>query len=73
MLKAVRAFVMLLVLVGTAYAGEIQTPPAPQPLTGTEQGTTGGETFYAETATPGVSDGLANAVLELLAILSALP
>ena len=31
MLKAVRASVMLLVLVGNAHAGEILIPPAPQP------------------------------------------
>lgn len=31
MLKAIRVSVMLLALVGTAYAGEVLTPPAPQP------------------------------------------
>jgi hypothetical protein len=31
MLKAIRVSAMLLVLVGSAYAGEVLTPPAPQP------------------------------------------
>lgn len=31
MLKAIRVSVMLLALVGSAHAGEVLTPPAPQP------------------------------------------
>jgi hypothetical protein len=73
MLKALRASVMLLVLAGAAHAGEIVTPPAPQqPPTSAPQQWSGDETLYVETATPYVSESMAAAALELLAILPAL-
>ena len=70
MLNALRASVMLLVLVGTAHAGEIVIPPAPRPSVPQEW--SGGEMLYVETAPAYVSDSLAAAALELLAILPAL-
>ena len=73
MLNALRASVMLLVLVGTAHAGEIVIPPAPQqPRPSAPQQWSGGEISYVETAPAYVSDSLAAAALELLAILPAL-
>lgn len=74
MLNALRASVILLLLTGTAHAGEGFNPPAPQqqPGTTTSQEPSGGETLDAETALPGVSDSLADAALELLLILPAL-
>lgn len=72
MLNALRASVMLLVLVGTAHAGEIVVPPAPlqRPLRGTPK--PAAETLYAEAGPPEVSDGLADTALELLALLTTL-
>jgi hypothetical protein len=73
MLNALRASVMLLVLVGTAHAGEIVVPPAPQQQpSSTLLEPAGAGLFYAETATFDASDSLAAAALELLAILPAL-
>ena len=74
MLNALRASVMLLVLVGTAHAGEIVVPPAPQqpPPSSPLLEPAGAGLFYAETATFDASDSLAAAALELLAILPAL-
>lgn len=72
MLNALRASVMLLVLVGTAHAGEIVVPPAPMtmPQSGAPEPTP--ETLYAEAEPPEVSEGLADTALELLAILTTL-
>jgi len=70
MLNALRASVMLLVLVGTAHAGEIVIPPAPRPSA--PQQWSGDQNFYVETAPAYVSDSLTAAALELLAILPAL-
>lgn len=72
MLNALRASVMLLVLVGTAHAGEIVVPPAPlrRPLSGAPRPTA--ETLYAKAGPPEVSNGLADAALELLALLTTL-
>jgi hypothetical protein len=63
---------MLLVLVGTAHAGEIVVPPAPlhQPQSGAPEPTA--ETIYDEAEPPEVSDYLADTTLELLAILTTL-
>ena len=74
MLNALRATLMLLLLVGTARAGEGLNPPAPQqqPTTSTLQEPSGGETLYVETATFELSDSMAKAALELLKILPAL-
>ncbi len=73
MLKALRASVMLLSLVGTAHAGEGYNPPAPQPaLTSTIQEPSVGETPDSGTATTAAPAVLADAVLELLAMLPAL-
>ena len=58
MLKAVRVSAMLLVLVGSARAGEVLTPPAPQPQTNTVQEPT--------------TDSLTQTVLDLLAALPSL-
>ncbi|MET0650776.1 MAG: hypothetical protein ABW208_29555 [Pyrinomonadaceae bacterium] len=71
MLNALRASVMLLVLVGTTQAGEVLIPPAPQQPPRAPQKWSG-EMLYVETASPYVSDSLAAAALELLAILPAL-
>ena len=72
MLNALRASVMLLVLVGTAHAGEIVIPPAPlqQPQSGAPEPTD--ETIYAEAEPPEVWDGPADTALELLALLTTL-
>lgn len=72
MLNALRAAVMLLVLVSTAHAGEILVPPAPshQPQSGLPEPTV--EPLYAETEPPEESDGLSETALELLAILTTL-
>jgi hypothetical protein len=75
MLNALRAFVMLLILVGTAHAGETLSPPAPQqgpPPSGMSQEPSSGETPGAETAIFELSDCATNVVLELLAILPTL-
>ena len=74
MLNALRAALMLLLLVGTVRAGEGLNPPAPQqqPTTSTLQELLGGETPNAETATFELSDSMANAALELLTILPTL-
>jgi hypothetical protein len=58
MLKAVRVSAMLLVLVGSARAGEVLTPPAPQPQANTVQEPT--------------TDSLTQTVLDLLAALPSL-
>jgi hypothetical protein len=58
MLKAVRVSAMLLVLVGSARAGEVLTPPAPQPP--------------ANTAQEATADSLTQTVLDLLAALPSL-
>lgn len=74
MLNALRASVIVLLLAGTARAGEGYTPPAPTPQTmsDTFQEPSGGERLDAETALFGVSDSMADAALELLLILPAL-
>lgn len=71
MLNALRASVMILVLVGTAHAGESLNPPAPQPPIPVQEPTCR-KMLYAETEAPGVSDNLVSEMLELLAILPAL-
>jgi hypothetical protein len=73
MLKALRASVMLLVLVGTAHAGEGFNPPAPLRVpTSTQEEPSVVETADDGTATPEAPALLADAALELLAILPAL-
>lgn len=78
MLNALRASVILLLLVCTAHAGEGYNPPAPaqqptpQPTPSTVLEPSGGERLYAETAPHGTSYSLADAALELLTILPAL-
>ena len=74
MLNALRASVMLLVMVSTAHAGETLSPPAPQPQPARSElpEPSSGETLNAETATFELSDSAANATLELLAILPTL-
>jgi len=68
MLKAIRVSAMLLALVGPTYAGEMLTPPAPQPMTtSTAQEPTGGEMH-----TPGVSESLTQIALDVLAVLPSL-
>jgi hypothetical protein len=72
MLNALRASVMLLVLVGTAHAGEILVPPAPlqNPQSSAPEPTV--QTPYAEAEAPEMLDGLADTALELLALLTTL-
>jgi hypothetical protein len=51
MLKAIRVSAMLLVLVGSAYAGEILNPPAPQaPRTSAVEEHSSDDEDFAETA-----------------------
>lgn len=72
MLNALRASVMLLVLVSTAHAGEIVIPPAPlqRPQSGALEPTA--EMLYAEARPSEVSDSLADTALELFAFLTTL-
>jgi len=72
MLNALRAALLLLVLVATARAGESLNPPAPRPQPCTWQEPSGGETPDDGTGTLEASAVLADAALELLAILPAL-
>lgn len=73
MLNALRASLLLLVLVGTAHAGEGYNPPAPQPEpASTQQEPSVEGTPDGATGTPETPAVLANAALELLAILPAL-
>lgn len=73
MLNALRASVMLLILVGNTHAGEVFVPPAPQqPPPRSTALEPNGETLYAEPATPEMLDSLADAALELLTVLSAI-
>jgi hypothetical protein len=70
MLKAIRVSAMLLALVGSAYAGEVLTPPAPQPPpTSAVQEPTDGATLNGDISTPDVSESLTQITLELLAVL----
>lgn len=66
MLKAIRVSAMLLALVGPTYAGEVLTPPAPQPI---KPGTGHGVTFNDMMSTPDASESLTQITLELLAVL----
>jgi hypothetical protein len=63
---------MLLVLVGTAHAGEILVPPAPsqRPQSGAPEPTA--ETPYAEAEPPEMWDGMADTALDLFALLTTL-
>ena len=72
MLKALRASVMLLVLVGTAHAGEIVIPPAPHERPQSDAPEPTAATLYAEEGPSEVSDGLTDTALGLLAILTTL-
>lgn len=78
MLNALRASVILLLLVCTAHAGEGYNPPAaaqeptPQPTPSVVLEPSGGEGLYVETAPLEMSYSLAGAALELLTILPAI-
>jgi len=73
MLKAIRVSAMLLALAGSTYAGEMLTPPAPQPTkTSTAQEPTDDVTLNGDVQTPGVSESLTQIALELLAVLPSL-
>lgn len=67
MLKAVRVSAMLLVLVGSARAGEVLTPPAPQPQAMTVQEPTMDGEMPNDAA-----ESLTQTALDLLAALSSL-
>lgn len=71
MLKAIRVSAMLLVLVGSAHAGEVLTPPAPttppQPARTAQEPTLNGIM-----STPDVSESMTEIALELLAVLPSL-
>lgn len=70
MLKAIRVSAMLLALVGPTYAGEVLTPPAPQPIkTSTGQRPTDDVTLHDVMSTPEASESLMQITLELLAVL----
>jgi hypothetical protein len=72
MLKAMRVSAMLLALVGTTYAGEVLTPPAPQPpqANATKEPTSGGT---ATDETPaGTADVLTQIALDVFAVLPSL-
>lgn len=72
MLNALRAFVLLMILVGNARAGEVLIPPSPQqrPLNTVQEPY--GDAFYTEMTTHEMSDSMADAALELLTVLSAI-
>lgn len=74
MRNAIRAALILLVFVATARAGETLSPPAPQPqpAQSTWQEPSVEGTLDDEGTTPEASPGLADATLELLAILPAI-
>ena len=67
MLKAIRVSTMLLVLAGSAYAGEVLTPPAPQPQANTVQ-----EPTAAGEMQNGSADSITQIALDLLACLPSL-
>jgi hypothetical protein len=67
MRKTLTTAALLLALSYPALAGEMPTPPAPQPPNVTAQEPTGGEM-----GTPGVSGSLTQIVLDLLAALPSL-
>lgn len=70
MLKAIRVSAMLLVLVGSAHAGEVLTPPAPTPP---QPARTAQEpTLNGIMSTPDVSESMTEIALELLAVLPSL-
>jgi hypothetical protein len=66
MRKTLTTAALLLAFSCPAFAGEMLTPPAPQPPSVTAQEPTGGETLNGEIGTPGVSDALTQIALELL-------
>jgi hypothetical protein len=67
MRKTLTTAALLLAFSCPALAGEMPTPPAPQPLNVTAQEPTGGEM-----GTSGVSDSLTQTVLDLIAALPSL-
>lgn len=67
MLKAVRVSAMLLVLIGSARAGEVLTPPAPQPQANTVQEPTTNGNIQNE-----APYSLTQIALDLLAVLPSL-
>ncbi len=67
MLKAIRVSAMLLALAGSAYAGEMLTPPAPQPQANTVQEPTADGIIYGD-----APESLTQVALELLALLPSL-
>ena len=76
MRKALVTTVLTLVLCHVTYAGVMPTPgspvpPPPQPASAV-QGPTGDATLNGEMPTPGVSDSLTQAALDLLALLPSL-
>lgn len=64
MRKTISVAALLLALTCPAYAGEMQND---KPQGNTMQEPTSGETLNGEIHTPGVSDSLTQAILELLA------
>lgn len=62
MLKTIRVSAMLLALAGSVYAGEVLTPPAPQP-----QGATVQEPTMNDEDTIGAMDTLTQIILTVLA------
>ena len=72
MLNALKASIMVLVLVGTAHAGEILVPPAPLQRLLSRAPEPMVEKLNDEAEPPEVSDYLADTTLELLAILTTL-
>jgi hypothetical protein len=64
MLKVIRVSAMLLVLVGSARAGEVLTPPAPQPQANTVQ-----EPTTAGDIQNGAADSLTQLALDVFASL----
>ena len=68
MRKTLLAAALVLALCCNALAGEMSTPPAPQPPYITAQEPTSGETVNGEMPTPpGISDSLTQIAITLLA------
>lgn len=73
MRKTLTTGLLLLALSSPAFAGEMLTPPAPQPIGASAmQEPADSATLNGEMHTPGLSESLTQTVLDLLALLPSL-
>ena len=73
MRKTLTTAALLLALSCPVFAGEMHTPPAPEPPSAsTTQELTEGATLNGEMHTPGVSESLMQTALDLLTVLPSL-